>query len=138
MQNSDAKLLEKVFRSLAFHGKPGFHNFRVISMFQRIQFIQVNAISLSSDVVMQFKTQQIECLYIVFMWSFAFTREGLEDVFWKTSCRRLKTRSSHFHSRPIYGVFETKIKIFLRCLCDVNVSAGDYAFHLTNTSAAFL
>ena len=27
------QLLEKVFPSLAFHWKPGFHNFRVISMF---------------------------------------------------------------------------------------------------------
>ena len=36
-RNSDAKnvfqLLEKVFSSLAFHWKPGFYNFSVISMF---------------------------------------------------------------------------------------------------------
>ena len=95
-------------------------------------FIQVYAISFSSDVVMQFKTQQIESLYMVFWFSFAFTRNDLEDVFKKvfrtSSGRRLgdvfKKGRRDFHFRPIYDVFETKIKTFLRRLCDVILSAG--------------
>ena len=95
-------------------------------------FIQVHAISFSSDVVMQFKTQQIKSLYMVFWFSFAFTRKGLDDVFkevLRTSSGRrlgdvLKKDLRDFHFRPVYDIFETKIKAFLRRLYDVIVSAG--------------
>ena len=36
------KLLEKLFSSLTVHRKPSFQNFRVIFMFQRIWFVQIN------------------------------------------------------------------------------------------------
>ena len=69
---------------------------------------------------------------MVLRWSFAFTRKGLEDVFKEvlgtSSGRRLgdalKKGRRDFHFRPIFDVFETKIKTFLRRLCDVIVSAG--------------
>ena len=52
-----------------------------------------------------------------------------EDVFLKTSRGRLlkdffKKGHRDFHFRPVYQVFETKIKTFLRRLCDTFVSAG--------------
>ena len=67
---------------------------------------------------------------MVFMWSFAFSRKGLEDVFMEVlrtpSGRRLgdvlEKGRRDFRFRPIYDIFETKIKTFLR-LCDVIVSA---------------
>ena len=69
---------------------------------------------------------------MVLRWSFALTRKGLEDVFKEvlgtSSGRRLgdalKKGRRDFHFRPIYDVFETKIKTFLRRLCDVILSAG--------------
>ena len=55
MQNSSVKkvfqLLEKVFSSLTFHWKPGFHKVRLTLCFSVFSFIRVNAISLSSDAV---------------------------------------------------------------------------------------
>ena len=86
---------------------------------------------------------------MVLRWCFAFTRKGLEDVFKEvlgtSSGRRLgdvfkevvrtssggrlddvlKTGRRDFHFRPIYDVFETKIKTFLRRLCDVIVLAEE-------------
>ena len=69
---------------------------------------------------------------MVFRWSFAFTRKGLEYVFkevLRASSGRhlgdvLKKGRRDFHFRPIYDVFETIIKTFLQCRCDVIVSAG--------------
>ena len=135
MRNSDAKtifqLSEKVFPIPAFHLKPGFHHFRAMSIFQRIQLIQVNVISFSCDVVMQIKTQHIESLYMVFSWFFAFARRGRGDVFNEVRClcdvfnkifrtssgkrlgKVLKTGRRDFHFRPIYDVFAIKIKMFL-------------------------
>ena len=70
---------------------------------------------------------------MVFRWSFAFTRKGLEDVFkevLKTSSGRrlgnvLKKGRHDFHFRPTSDVFETKIKTFLRrhCVAWVNWSS---------------
>ena len=56
------------------------------------------------------------------------SQNGFKEVLRTSSGRRLgdvleKDRRD-FHFRPIYDVFETKIKTFLRRLWDVIVSAG--------------
>ena len=85
---------------------------------------------------------------MVSRWSFAFTRKDLEDVFklvLRTSSERrlgnvfkevlrtpsgrrlgnvLKKGRRDFHFRPIYDVFQTRVKMFFQRLCDFIVSAG--------------
>ena len=51
------KLLKKICSSLAVHRKPGFHNFRVISMFK---LIKINSISLSSDRVVKWFKRYVD------------------------------------------------------------------------------
>ena len=55
-------------------------------------------------------------------------KDIFKEVLKASSGRRLgdvlKKGRRDFHFRPIYDVFETKIKTFLRRLCDVIVSAG--------------
>ena len=57
-----------------------------------------------------------------------FSGRLLEDVLRTSLGRRLedvmKKGRRDFHFRPVEDVFETKIKTFLRRLCDVFVSAG--------------
>ena len=56
------------------------------------------------------------------------SQNGFKEVLRTSSGRRLgdvlEKGRRDFHFRPIYDVFETKIKTFLRRLWDVIVSAG--------------
>ena len=52
-------------------------------------------------------------------------RRGLEDVFWKTPRQCLKKGCHDLHFRSVWDVFGTKIRVFLRCFCEVFVLAGD-------------